>query len=268
MYKLVCIDLDGTLLDDSKILSEKNITAIKAASKIGVYTVITTGRPFDGFYKYIVELGLNNEFNYSIAFNSGIIYKNNKEVIHQNCIKGSDLHKIYDLSLSLNVNIHAFDLNGVIAPKISKYTLHEATINKIPYRLTDFKNISSSESIIKVMLVDEPNVLEEAIKKIPKYFYDEYNIVRSAPFFLEFLKKDVDKIAGVNYLANLLNIKKSEIITIGDAGNDYKMIKECELGVAMKNSMSFVKDVAKYVTVNDNNNSGVAEVFNKFILKK
>lgn len=264
MYKLVCIDLDGTLLDKNKYITEENIKEIKRASSLGVKVVLTTGRPLDGFYKYVKQLNLDNGDNYSIAFNSALIF-NNKKIINKNCLNGTNLKEIYDLSKQLKANIHAFDLKGVITPKVSKYTLHETTINNIPYRIVDFNNINNNEEIIKVMLVDEPDCLDSYIKKIPKYFYDKYNIVRSAPFFLEFLKKDVDKISGVKYLANHLNISDDEIITIGDAGNDFKMISECKMGVAMKNSMDFVKAAAKYITKNDNNNSGVAEVFKKFI---
>lgn len=264
MYKLVCIDLDDTLLDKNKSITDENIKEIKRASSLGVKIVLATGRPIDGFYKYVKQLNLDNDDNYSIAFNSALIF-NNKKIINKNCLDGTSLKEIYNLSKEINANIHAFDLNGVITPKLSKYTLHETTINNIPYRIIDFNNIKDDEEIIKVMLVDEPDYLDSYIKKIPKYFYDKYNIVRSAPFFLEFLKKDVDKASGVKFLADFLNISDDEIITIGDAGNDFKMILDCKMGVAMKNSMDFVKDAAKYITKNDNNNSGVAEVFQKFI---
>lgn len=267
MYKLIAIDLDGTLLDSNKDLSIENINSIKKASNLGCHIVISTGRPFDGFYRYLRELGLDNKQSYSMAFNSALIFRNDKSIISKTCLKGKNLKEVYDLSKKLNANIHAFDLEGVITPKLSKYTIREVTINKLPYRIKDFDQIDDSEEIIKVMLVDEPEILDSYIKDIPEYFYDKYNIVRSAPFFLEFLDKNVDKAAGVKFLAKYLNINDDEIMTIGDAGNDYKMIKDCKMGVAMSNSMDFVKDAAKYVTANTNNNSGVAEVFNKFILK-
>lgn len=266
MYKLVAIDLDGTLLNSNKELSKDNIDAIKKASKMGVNVVICTGRPYDGYKKYLEMLRLDNMNSYSVSFNSALIFRNNKTIISKTCLKGYNLKEIYNLSLKINANIHAFDMDGVITPKMSKYTLREVTINDIPYRIKDFNSIPDDLDIIKVMLIDEPEVLDNYIKDIPKEFFEKYNVVRSAPFFLEFLNKSADKNSGVSFLAKYLNIGEDEIMTIGDAGNDYNMIKNCKMGVAMKNSMPFVKEAAKYITNNSNNESGVAEVFKKFIL--
>lgn len=268
MYKLVAIDLDGTLLKSDKELSIENIDSIKLATKMGVNVVVCTGRPFDGYKKYLKMLELDNSNSYSVAFNSALIFKNDKTIISKTCLKGHNLKEIYKLSLKINANIHAFDMEGVITPKMSKYTLREVTINDLPYRIKDFNKIPDNLDIIKVMLIDEPEVLDNYIKDIPKDFFEKYNVVRSAPFFLEFLNKDADKHNGVKFLAKYLNVNEDEIMTIGDAGNDYKMIKNCKMGVAMKNSMPFVKEVAKYITHSSNNESGVAEVFDKFILNK
>ena len=114
------------------------------------------------------------------------------------------------------------------------------------------------------MFIDPEPVLEEAIKRIPDSFYDEYTIVRSAPFFLEFLNKASSKGTGIKAVGEYLKIPQQEIICIGDAGNDLDMIEFAGLGVAMGNAFKEVKEAADYVTLT-NEEDGVAHVIEKFI---
>ena len=111
------------------------------------------------------------------------------------------------------------------------------------------KKINEDIKFCKVMIVDECEKLEEIIKSIPKEFYDKYTIVRSAPFFLEFLNKKVNKGTGVELLAKHLNIKQEEIMTFGDAGNDLDMIVYAGMGVAMENAFEEVKKAANLIAV-------------------
>ena len=103
------------------------------------------------------------------------------------------------------------------------------------------------------------------IEMIPEEVSNKYTVVRSAPFYLEFLNKAVNKGAGVAALAEKLNIKQEEVICIGDAGNDIHMIEYAGLGVAMGNAFPEVKKVANFIT-KTNEQDGVAHIINKFIL--
>ena len=117
------------------------------------------------------------------------------------------------------------------------------------------------------MMVEEPEILQEAINNLPEYLYEKYTIVRSAPFFLEFLNKEVNKGVGVEALANSLGIKREEVICMGDAGNDEHMIRYSGFGVAMGNAFEEIKAVADFVT-KSNNEDGVAYVIDQFVLNK
>ena len=115
------------------------------------------------------------------------------------------------------------------------------------------------------MIIDEEERLEAAIAQLPSDLYQQYTIVRSAPFFLEFMHTNSNKGVGVKALADFLNIKQDEVIAMGDAGNDHHMIEFAGLGVAMGNATEATKAIANYLT-DTNNNSGVAQVIEKFIL--
>ena len=267
MYKLIALDIDGTLVNDEKKITERTKSAIKAARERGVTVVLATGRPIDGIIRYLEELDMLGENDYVLSYNGGLVLKTkSREVVSKTVLTGADLHYLHNLSKELGVNIHAFsEVHGLITPKNSKYTEVEANINGIRIAINDYSDIEDDHSIIKVMMIDEPEVLQKAIDNLPKEVYEKYTVVRSAPFFLEFLNKKVNKGTGVELLAKHLNIKQEEIMTFGDAGNDLDMIVYAGMGVAMANAFDEVKEAANYIT-DSNENDGVAKAIEKFVL--
>lgn len=266
MYKLIAIDMDGTLLKEDKTVSDITKKAIERARKKGVKVVLASGRPIEGITKYLQELNLVDKEDYVLSFNGCLIQNTEtREVISKNILKGSDLNYLYSISKELGVNIHAFSKLGCITPKISRYTEVEGAINGIPIHIVDFNKITPKEDIYKVMMIDEPEVLDEAVKKFPGEVYDRYTVVKSTPYFLEFLNKNSNKGEGVKSLTKYLGIKQQEVICVGDAGNDLHMIKFAGLGVAMGNAFEEIKEAADYIT-STNEDDGVAQVIEKFIL--
>lgn len=267
MYKLIAIDMDGTLLKKDKTVSERTKNTIKAAKEKGVQVVIATGRPIDGVTRYLEELDMYDENDYVLTYNGGLVLKTkSREVISKIALTGADLHYLHSLSKELGVNIHAFsEVHGLITPKNSKYTEVEANINGINININDYSEIEDEHSIIKVMMIDEPEILQNAIDNLPQEVYDKYTVVRSTPYFLEFLNKAVNKGTGVELLAQHLGIKQEEVMTFGDAGNDLDMIIYAGMGVAMANAFDEVKEAANYIT-DSNENDGVAKAIEKFVL--
>lgn len=269
MYKLIALDMDGTLLTTDKRVSEKNKAAIKEAEAKGVKIVLASGRPLIGITKYLNELDLLKDDDYVLSFNGGLVQNTKtQKVVSKLPLKGKDLKNIYKISKELNINIHAFSAkDGLITPKISQYTEHEADINGIEINIRDFNEIDDEEDIIKVMMIDPQEILDPAIKKLPAELYEKYSVFKSAPFFLEFTNKEVDKGLGLKKLGEYLGIKKEEIIACGDAGNDLSMVKYAGLGVAMENATKEVKEVANFITTS-NDEDGIANVIEKFILNE
>ncbi len=269
MYKLIALDMDGTLLTTDKRVSEKNKAAIKAAEANGVKIVLASGRPLIGITKYLNELNLLKDKDYVLSFNGGLVQNTKtQEIVSKLTLKGKDLKNIYKISKELNINIHAFSAkDGLITPKINQYTEYEATINEIEINIRDFNEVDDEEDIIKVMMIDPQEILDPAIEKLPAEVYEKYSVFKSAPFFLEFTNKEVDKGLGLNKLGEYLGIKKEEIIACGDAGNDLSMVKYAGLGVAMGNATKEVKEAASFITTS-NDEDGIANVIEKFILNK
>ena len=265
MYKIIAIDLDGTLLNNQKTISEENIKALQFAQTKGAMIVLATGRPLSGIKKYLNQLNLKKN-TFAICFNGGLVTNiEETDIIKEKILTGKDAKEIYHLSKKLGVNIHAFRGDGsCISPKNSRYTTHEVTLNELPLNIIPFEVLDDNEEIIKVMLVDEPDILSVAISKISPYYKKKYNVVQSAPFFLEFLNKQTDKWFGLVSLAKYLKIDTTDIMTFGDSENDLVMVKNAGLGIAMANATSDVKCAAKYIT-DSNEENGIASAIYKFL---
>jgi len=265
MYKLIAIDMDGTLLKDDKTISIENYCAIQKAKEAGVKIVLATGRPLNGIKKYLSHLDLITEHDYTVVFGGAAVLNNKTEkIISRNILDLKDWNYLFSLSQKLKINIHVLTETSCITPKDNKYSNQEAAMNNIPLIIDNPTNMKENLTLIKIMFIDEPALISEAISSLPKELYDKYTVVQSAPYYLEFLNINANKGLGVKALAKSLNIKQEEVICIGDAGNDTDMVLYAGLGVAMENGFEELKEVANFITLS-NENHGVAHVINKFI---
>lgn len=269
MYKLVALDMDGTLLNSQKEISARNKQAIKDARAQGVHVVLASGRALEGLADYLTELDMTSDADYVLSYNASLVQRvESKQIIHKQIMQGSDAKNIASLARDFGVYVHAFSpTRGLITPENNSYTKHESVLNCMPVTEIDFNELDNGEEIVKVMMVADPDVLSAAIAQLPPFLYEQYTIVQSAPFFLELLNPKSNKGAGVAKLAEHLNIDASEVICMGDAGNDHHMIEYAGLGVAMGNATDDIKALADHIT-DSNDNDGVAKVIEQLILNK
>lgn len=268
MYKLIALDMDGTLLKGDNTISLKTKEALRLAKERGIKIVISTGRPIQGVMKYLEELDLINDDEYVLAYNGSSVYSTkNLTPIIRNGLSGREVKDIYRLSKELNVEFHGFVDDCCIAPRENKYTKAEIEHNHIDVKILDFeKDIQDEDFVIKVMLLKDKDELDEAVKKIPNEYFEKFNGVRSVSFIFEFMNKNCSKSSGLKALAEHLNISPNEIIAFGDGENDIDMLEFAGLGVAMENASDNVKSKADYVTLS-NEEDGVAHVIINKILK-
>lgn len=271
--KLICIDMDGTLLKDKKTVSEENLNSIKLAIKKGVKVVITTGRIYDCAKMYSEKIGLDTPI---IASNGAFIgYKD--KAIYNNPLKKEDILKFLEVTKKHGLKAYLTANFGII----SQEELAEDHVYKILN-----KTLKDEE---KVKLIVSDNIREEIEKfdgEILKGVCADKNnkvnlikareeleslntnmeIVSSWNDNFEVMRNGSTKGDAVRYLANYFGIDKEEVMCIGDSENDLSMIKYAGTGVAMGNASEDIKSVADYVT-DTNVNDGVAKAINKFVLK-
>jgi len=269
MYKLIALDLDGTLLNSQRTISPENQQAIAAARAKGVTVVLVSGRPTEGMLEHVNTLNMLSDDDYVLSYNASLVQSGkSKNTIHKAILTGKDAKYIADIATEFGVNVHAFTPQvGLITPIISQYTERESIVNGMPITVFDFAELADDEDILKTMVVADSDKLTEFENQLSAELHARYTIMRSTPFFLEFLSKKSHKGIGVKALADHLNIAAKEVICMGDAGNDAHMLEYAGLGVAMDNATDEIKGLAQYIT-SSNNEHGVAKVINKFVLNK
>ncbi len=262
-YKMLVLDMDDTLLMDDHTISEENKSMLAKAKDLGVYIVLASGRPTPAMFDYAKELGL--EDSYMISYNGAVVteLKTNEVIFEQNLTQ-EQIHTLYDYSRQQNTHIITYVDGSVISETESEYIDIELNITGMNHNIVpDFKE-AVYKPAIKCILLEEPSYLKKVETDL-KAAMPHLSVCMSKPFFLEVAQNGIDKGASVAFLADKLNILQSEVIAVGNAGNDLSMIEYAGLGVWVDNVEPELRDRAN-VIVASNNDHGVAEVIRRFIL--
>ncbi|EHJ52529.1 Cof-type HAD-IIB family hydrolase [Streptococcus macacae] len=268
--KLLALDLDGTLFNQKKEISLENKAALKAARAKDVKVVLTTGRPIKAMEYLLKELDLISDDNYIITFNGGLVQKTNGDILDKSELSYQQVENIQAEmeKLALPVDILSDGIVYSISNQDhhSRYHLANPTLS--------FKKIAGLDHLPrdiiynKVVIVYEAAFLDQQILKIPAYFYDRFEVFKSRDIILEIMPKGVHKAVGLDLLVKHLGIDASEVMAMGDEENDLTMLRWAGLGVAMANGTAAAKQAADAVTARTNEQSGVAEAIEKYILKE
>lgn len=289
MYKLIAIDLDGTLLNSYGQISEKNKLALNNAKEKGIQIVLASGRTTDSVKSIANEIGVQN---YIICGNGSLIYDlQNEEIIYDKFIEKKKALQIIDICEKNSIYYNIYTENMVIAKTLNNNVLFyyqenankpdnkKTKINIVPDIYEYVKNLEN-QNILKITISDNDVIIFNSIirklrevkdidvldvehmsRKIIKTGTEESKLEY---YYTEITKKNVDKWYAIEFLMENLNINSNEVLTIGDNVNDKLMIENAGCGVAMGNSAPYVKEVSNLVVAN-NNEDGVAEAIEKII---
>lgn len=268
--KLIAIDIDGTLINSRKELTPRVKAALNAASQQGVYVVICTGRPYPGVEPLLKGLNLINDHDYVVTYNGTLVQQTGtKKALVRFAMTHEDLERVNTNATTYNVHYHATDEEAIYVPTptIGKYSIHESELVGMPIIHQLYKDIPSDKEFIKMMYVDEPDILATLIDNLSDTFKSQYQLFRSAPYYLEVIHPKAGKGNAVKLLAQELQLSSDEVMCIGDQENDRDMIEYAGLGVAMGNAVEEVKSIADFITTT-NDEDGVAVAVEKFVLNK
>lgn len=290
MYKLMAIDLDGTLLNSYGDVSIRTREALIKAKNQGTEVVLASGRPISSTESLALELGVDN---YLISGNGAAVYDiKNQNIIYDRFLTKEQVLQVAKLCEENSFFYSVYTEDEVIASSLNYNILfyHKENVKKIEERRTHInvvQNISEyivnsgKEKFLKITVCDESkfifnsimkrlkqingiDVLETAYmsrKKI-KQGTEDINIQY---YYTEITNENVNKWSAIEYLLDKFKIDSNEVIAIGDNMNDKEMIENAGLGVVMGNSNPKMKEIAD-VIVADNNSEGVLEAIEKYVL--
>lgn len=289
MYKLIAIDLDGTMLNKYGIITQNTKDVIKKVQEKGIEVIIASGRTINSVKNFSKEI---NSENYFISGNGAITYDiKNDKILYENVLSKNKAQQVIKICEENSIYYSVYTENGIITKNLNYNTLYyyKENLNKEEKEKTHINIVQDvynyieekDEKILKIMICDNNQLVFKSILKKIKEITDieildvshmSRKLIKQGTeeialeyFYTEITSRNVDKWNALERLIEMLNITKEEVITIGDNANDVKMIQNAGLGVAMGESAPYIKEQANIVT-ESNDNDGVAKILQQYLL--
>jgi HAD superfamily hydrolase (TIGR01484 family) len=243
-YKLVALDMDGTILNEEQKISAENREAIIEANKAGVTVMFATGRGYQTAMPFVEEIGLQAPL---ITVNGGEVWRapRERDLLHRETLAKEQVDKLRAIALRHNTWYWSFTIEGLFNKDRWVGDPNAVTFLKFGY---SYENLE---------------VLTQIRKEVESW--GTLEVANSHPNNLEINPLGVNKAVALRRVCGMMGIDMSQVIAMGDSLNDIAMIREAGLGVAMGNAQEIVKQAADCVTL-DNDNHGVAAAIRKYAL--
>lgn len=241
-FKLIALDMDGTLLNNQQEISEENRAAIAKAQEQGVHVVLSTGRSLLTCREYAQSLQLSS---YLITVNGSEIWDESGQLVERKLIDASHIEKMWNLTQDHKLNFWA------------------VTTDKV-WRDEFPEDIASQEWLKFGYDIPDDALREEVLKQIAGI--SDFEISNSSLTNLEINALGINKAKGIMTVCDRLGISMDEVLAMGDSLNDMAMIEAAGCGIAMGNAQEAVKEATDWVT-DTNVNSGVAKAISHWVLK-
>ena len=274
MYKLVCIDMDGTLLDSNFTIPAENIRVLREAIKKGIEIALVSGRPYN-IGKYFANIIAPQVH---VIGTNGTYFKY-KNVSYEKNLNRGQIKKIYEVVSKYDLTVHFKGYNKLISnvpveidhpyKRVNPMLKEEDRIQFIENASIDNLLDADNGDIFKAISFNRNRDFIDMVKGAKEELkqYSDLEVVSSNELNFEVMNAGTSKAEAIKILSSYLKIDKSQIMCIGDNENDISMINYAALGVAMGNGSDEIKAVADYIT-DTNDNAGVAKAILKFIINE
>ena len=264
--RLVIADVDGTLVTQEKILTQRAIQSVMALRAAGIKFAVTSGRPPRGMAMLIDPLKIDEPL---AAFNGGVIIKPDlTTIVRENFLPRAMVEKVIKIILDHKLDVwiytgHEWYVRDVNAPHVAR---EQWTVKFPPVVVPGFEGLL--ENIAKVVGVsDDLEAVQRCEKDTQEACGNQASAARSQPYYLDVTHPKANKGEVVLAMSELLNTPVDQIATIGDMPNDVLMFRKSGISIAMGNASLEVQKAATYVTAS-NEEEGFAEAMEKFVLRR
>jgi len=267
-YKLLVLDVDGTLLNDEREISKRTLAALLKVQQMGVRIVLASGRPTYGLMPLAKTLELGNYGGFVLSYNGcQIIKAQNGEILFERRINPEMLPYLEKKARKNGFAIFTYHDDTLITDSPdNEYIKNEALLNNLKIIREDEFSTAIDFAPCKCMLVsDKEKALIGLEQHWEKRLAGTLDAFRSEPYFLEVVPCGVNKANTLGALLEHLGVTREEVMAVGDGVCDVTMLQLAGMGVAMGHSQDSVKVCADYVTAS-NEEDGVALAVEKLIL--
>ncbi len=267
--KLIAFDLDDTLLNDERQISDENVAALRECAEKGIYIVLCSGRAEDAILPFVrrLEIAGSQAGRFIIAINGCSIFDLHKrQQIFCRLVESDVLTRTNEIAESWGLTSEVYTADTIYYKEENYWTRLDIELCGLKGVVVPDYDDFIKKGFAKMLVLGEPEVLQKLQKVLRAEFGERAVIFTSKPYFLEILPPDCGKGEAVTWLANELDIPIEKTMGFGDSMNDESLIKMAGYGVAMLNGLEEIKKIADFVTEKNNNDSGVADFIKKHIL--
>ncbi len=268
-YKLLVVDIDGTLLDKNDNISEIDIEALAKAGEAGIRVSLSTGRVVQASLRFINRMALDG---YHMFFDGALVYNPEKDdEVYVEPIGQELVRQMIEYARRVGLDFDLYSATRFFAERETWATDIRRDFFKLVPTIVDFKEIWQAERVIKGTLVVASDEEKAKARDFVSHFKDNLHFSWTGTpaypgiDFINIVARDVSKGKALEALASFLGIDLTEVMAIGDGVNDISLLTTAGLGVAMDNASDELKAVADYVTL-DVDSNGVAAAVSKFLL--
>jgi Cof subfamily protein (haloacid dehalogenase superfamily) len=267
--RLLALDLDDTLLRSDLTISYRTRNVIKKAESGGVAVILASGRAPAAMERFSRLLGMHKNPGYLICGNGTVIRESHTgNIVYEAKIKEAPALTAYDLADAEGFPVQIYEDDIIYVSKSNEFADADQKLTGLRQVVVENFRAMVAGGVYKLIIPGDPMLLSPLESIIRTYLGNEITLFTSKPFFLEILPAKTDKGIALARVAELLGIGQNEVLAIGDSMNDEAMIRWAGTGVAMANGDERIKNIASLVTEKTNDDDGVAEVIEKYILGK
>ena len=267
--RLVALDLDDSLLNNELLISDRTVAAVQKAAEQNIYVVICSGRSPSAILPFVRRLDLagTEQGRYAVASNGSVVVDLHKrEEIYSAKVDGDVLAQAKKAADKVGLPCQVYSSSMVYASVDNEYTRMDSKLTGVPSEVVpDFENFVKS-GFAKMMVPGDPKILVGLQKELAARFEGRAVVLISKPYFLEILPANCGKGEALEFLCGRLGINMKDVMAFGDSMNDESMIVKCGLSVAMSNGLDKIKDEAAFVTRLTNDQDGIADFVEQFVL--
>lgn len=267
--KLIALDLDDTLLTKELKITPITVKALRDAAAKGIYIVPCSGRAENGILQFVrtLELAGTKEGRYVIAVNGSEIFDlHTRTTIYSRKVPFDVLEFVYDEALKRGLPCQVYNSTTTFANIDNEFTHIDAKLCKLNMEIVPEFREFLRPGHTKMLVPGDEKVIAKFCAFLKRELDGRAVIFTSKPYFLEVMPPNCGKGEAIKWLANHLGIDNSKTMAFGDSMNDESMIRMTGYSVAMCNGLEYIQDIAKFVTRKSNEEDGIGDFINSFVL--
>lgn len=267
--KLIALDMDDTLLTSDLRISDRAVSAIQNCAARNIFIVICTGRMRKGIEPFVRRLRLpQTEFSrYAVLSNGSLIFDlhANRDIVSQN-LDYDILLRAKEEAARLGLPCQVYDSEHIFASVENEFSRKDVELAKMELNIPDDFDSFLKQGFSKMLIPGDEQTIQKLFGILQNTLVSSAVVVISKPYFLEVLPPNSGKGEALEILSARLGIKMADVMAFGDSMNDETMILKSGLSVAMRNGLQIIQSEAKFVTRFSNDEDGVADFLEAFVL--